>query len=88
MIGDGCCAFVSLSLGKKEPKNAKCSVDNAVLLVIISGILLTSVYLIFSDQIIAIFGGTVNKETFMHSKEYFFWITLGIPFYMFGQAMR
>ena len=88
MIGDGCCAFVSLSLGKKEPENAKRSVGNAVLLIIIAGILLTSIYLIFSNQIIAMFGGTVNNETFMHSKEYFFWITLGIPFYMFGQAMN
>lgn len=34
------------------------------------------------------FGGTVNEETFHHSKEYFFWITVGIPFYMFGQAMN
>lgn len=88
MIGDGCCAFVSLGLGKKESENAKRSVGNAVLLIIISGILLTVVYLVFSDQIIAMFGGTVNAETFMHSKEYFFWITLGIPFYMFGQAMN
>ena len=88
MIGDGCCAFVSLSLGKKEPENAKRSVGNAVLLIIIADILLTSVYLIFRDKIIAMFGGTVNNETFMHSKEYFFWITLGIPFYMFGQAMN
>ena len=88
MIGDGCCAFVSLSLGKKEPENANRSVGNSVLLIIIAGILLTSVYLIFSDKIIAMFGGTVNDETFMHSKEYFFWITLGIPFYMFGQAMN
>nr|WP_286335148.1 polysaccharide biosynthesis C-terminal domain-containing protein [Bacteroides caecimuris] len=34
----------------------------------------------------AMFGGTVNAETFRHSKEYFFYISLGIPFYMFGQA--
>jgi Na+-driven multidrug efflux pump len=34
------------------------------------------------------FGGTVNEKTFYHSKEYFFYITLGIPFYMFGQAMN
>lgn len=33
-------------------------------------------------------GGTVNAETFRHSKEYFFYISLGIPFYMFGQAMN
>ena len=34
------------------------------------------------------FGGTVNEETFRCSQEYFFYITLGIPFYMFGQAMN
>lgn len=34
------------------------------------------------------FGGTVNEETFHYSKEYFFWISIGIPFYMFGQAMN
>ena len=47
--------------------------------------MLTAVYLIFADRIIAMFGGTVNEETFRHSQEYFFYITLGIPFYMFGQ---
>lgn len=88
MIGDGCCAFVSISLGKRESDNARKSVGNAILLTVLSGVLLCAVYLLFSDQIIAMFGGTVNAETFHHSKEYFFYITLGIPFYMFGQAMN
>lgn len=42
----------------------------------------------FQPQIIAMFGGTVNEETFHYSKEYFFYISLGIPFYMFGQALN
>ena len=88
MIGDGCCAFVSISLGKKEQKMAKKSVGNSVVMILASSIVLTAVYLIFSEQIIAMFGGTVNSETFRHSKEYFFYISLGIPFYMFGQAMN
>lgn len=88
MIGDGCCAFVSLSLGKNNKDDAKRSMGNSVLFAVIASIVLTAVYLIFSNQIIAMFGGTVNEETFHHSKEYFFWITLGIPFYMFGQAMN
>lgn len=88
MIGDGCCAYVSLSLGKKEPASAKKSVGNSILLVIMSSIALCILYLVFSDQVIAMFGGTVNVETFRHSKEYFFYISLGIPFYMFGQAMN
>lgn len=88
MVGDGCCAFVSLSLGKNKPADAGRSMGNAIGLTVIASLVLTVLYLVFSDQIIAMFGGTVNEETFQHSKEYFFWITLGIPFYMFGQAMN
>lgn len=88
MIGDGCCAFVSLNLGRQQTDAAKKSVGNSIVMVIISGVLLCAIYLIFSDGIIAMFGGTVNAETFRHSKEYFFYISLGIPFYMFGQAMN
>ena len=88
MIGDGCCAFVSLSLGKGDPDTARKSVGSAVLMTIANSLILCAVYLIFSDAIIAMFGGTVNEETFRHSSEYFFYISLGIPFYMFGQAMN
>ena len=88
MIGDGCCAFVSICLGEKKPSDASLSMGNSIFMTIISSIVLMFVYLLFSNQIIAMFGGTVNSETFYHSQEYFFWITLGIPFYMFGQAMN
>ena len=88
MIGDGCCAFVSISLGMGEKSAAKRSVGNVVIMIIASSLILTAVYLIFQTQIIAMFGGTVNEETFYYSKEYFFYISLGIPFYMFGQAMN
>lgn len=88
MIGDGCCAYVSISLGKNQNEKAGSSVGNAVLLSVLLGVLLGAVYLIFSDPIITLFGGRVNQETFALSREYFFWITLGIPFYLFGQAMN
>ena len=88
MIGDGCCAFVSLSLGKKEPETARKSVGNAIIMVVVSSLILTVLYLIFMNQILSMFGGTVNAETFRHSREYFFYITLGVPFYMFGQALN
>ena len=45
-------------------------------------------YLCFQEALLTFFGGRVNEETFHHSKEYFFYITLGLPFYMFGQAMN
>ena len=88
MIGDGCCAFVSISLGAGKKDDAHKSIGSAVILCIICSVILTAVYLIFQEQILTMFGGRVNEETFRQAKEYFFWITVGIPFYMFGQAMN
>lgn len=88
MIGDGCCAFVSRALGENKKEKAEKSIGNAVFLCILSSIVITAVYLLGSDFILTAFGGRVNEETFLLSKEYFFWISLGIPFYMFGQAMN
>ena len=88
MIGDGCCAFVSISLGANRKEDAHRSVGSAIVLCVAASILLSVIYLLFSDSIIGAFGGRVNEETFRLSKEYFFYITLGIPFYMFGQAMN
>ena len=88
MIGDGCCAFVSLNLGMGETDRARKSVGSSVVMTVVSSLLLCTVYLIFSDGILAMFGGRVNEETFSLSKEYFFYISLGIPFYMFGQTMN
>ncbi len=88
MIGDGCCAFVGIHLGKGEGKSATKSVGNAVVMTVVSSLILMAVYLMFDDAIIAMFGGTVNEETYRYCKEYFFWISLGLPFYMFGQAMN
>lgn len=88
LIGDGCCAFVSISLGSSKKEDAHKSIGNAILLCIISSIAITAVYLIFMDPILEFFGGKVNEGTYTCAKEYFFWISLGIPFYMFGQAIN
>ena len=88
MIGDGCCAYVSICLGARNQKNAHKSIGSAVVLCVIGSVLVTAAYLLFSDGILTAFGGRVNEETFRQSQEYFFYITLGIPFYMFGQAMN
>ena len=88
MIGDGCCAFVSLSLGANKKDDAHRSIGSAVVLCIAASLVVTVIYLVFQEAILTMFGGRVNDETFHHSKEYFFYITLGVPFYMFGQAMN
>ena len=88
LIGDGCCSYVSISLGARDAKRAGHSVGSAVLLSALSGILLCILYFVFQTPLLTLFGGTVNEETFRQSKEYFTWISLGIPFYVFGQALN
>ena len=88
MIGDGCCAFVSISLGAGRKDDAHRSVGNAILLCLVSSVVLTIIYLLCMNPILTLFGGRVNEETFACAREYFFWIALGMPFYMFGQAMN
>ena len=88
MIGDGCCAFVSICLGENNQEDAHKSIGNSIVLCIVSSIVLTALYLIFMEPILTLFGGMVNEETYQCAQEYFFWISLGVPFYMFGQAMN
>lgn len=56
MIGDGCCAFVSLCLGRGDAGRARTSAGNAVTLSLLSGALLCAVYLLFARPLIALFG--------------------------------
>ena len=88
MIGDGCCAFVSIRLGAKKDAEAKRGVGTSFLWILCTSIILTAIYLLFSEPILTAFGARVNDETFTLSKEYLFWITLGVPFYMFGQGLN
>ncbi len=51
MIGDGCCAFVSISLGENRAENASKSVGNAITVSVVSSMALTAIFLIFADPI-------------------------------------
>lgn len=88
MIGDGCSTFLSMSLGAGKTGQARKSVGSAVTVLIGSGILLSAVFLLLKEPLITFFGARVNEQTFQLASEYFFWIVLGFPFYMFGQGMN
>lgn len=88
MLGDGCCAFVSLSLGAKRSDDAHRGVGTSILALVAASFVLTAIYLAWMKPILELFGARVNEETFRLSREYFFYIALGVPFYMFGQALN
>ncbi len=88
IIGDGACAFISMSLGARNNKNAADTVGSAALLSLSAGILTAIIYFVFREELLTFFGGRVNSEVFKFALEYFTYIILGIPFYVFGQAMN
>lgn len=88
MIGDGCCALVSLSLGSGEKAKASSSVGNSIVISLGASILLTALYLVFQHPLLCLFGANVNPETYAMARQYFFYICLGLPFYMFGQTLN
>lgn len=90
MIGDGACSFVSISLGRRDADSAHRTVGNAVVLTVASGLVIMAVYLIFQAPILRLFGATneVSQLTRDYARDYFLWIAVGIPFYVFGQAMN
>ena len=86
MLGDGCAAFLSLCQGKKDLKSANKSVGNAVLLLTISGLVMTALFAIFKVQILNAFGATENN--FAYANEYFDYIIIGIPFFVLGNGLN
>lgn len=58
MIGDGCCAFVSISFGSGAHDDAHRSIGCSVILCIIVSLVVTAAYLVFDDPILTMFDGS------------------------------
>ena len=86
LIGDACAAFLSLSLGKSDSESAHKSVGSAIVLSIGVSLLLVVLFLAGQETILQAFGATENNIEY--AREYFFIIVLGIPFYVFTNAMN
>lgn len=86
MIGDGACSYVSICFGKNQPENANRAVGSAVTLSVCIGVLVAALYAVFQTPLLYLFGAT--EANFAYAKEYFTYITIGIPIYVFGQAVN
>ncbi len=86
MIGDGCAAFLSLCQGKGDSEQAHRSVGNSITVIVVIGLLLTLLFACFKEQILWGFGATENNIEY--AREYFRYLIIGIPFYMFGNAIN
>ena len=86
MIGDGACSYVSICFGKNRQEDANRAVGSAVTLSVLVGVLVTVFYAVFQTPILLLFGAT--EANLAYAKEYFTYITIGIPIYVFGQAIN
>ncbi len=86
LIGDGAAANLSLCLGKKDKQSASKGVGNSVILVAILSIIFLAVGLVFQDGLLKLFG--VTTDSYQYAKDYMFYITLGLPFFMMGNALN
>ena len=86
MIGDGACSYVSICFGKGQAENANRAVGSAVTLSVLVGVVVAALYGVFQTPILGMFGAT--EANFAYAKEYFTYIMIGIPIYVFGQSIN
>lgn len=86
LLGDGCAAYLSICQGRGDKDSAHKCVGNTVVLSLVLGVGMMVLFLIFREQILWGFGATENNIAY--AREYLFYIALGIPAYVFGNAMN
>ena len=84
MIGDGGAAYLSLKLGEGDIASAKRGVGNAIVMVVVVSIVLASVFLIFIDPILTLFGATDTLREYALGTI----IGVGLPFMMIPGAVN
>lgn len=88
LVGDGCAALFSISLGSKDKKTSNKCVGNAFILVISLSIILSLLGFLFMNPILNLLGiGGYNLECQRFAKEYLTIILMGVPFYMFSSGI-
>ncbi len=89
LVGDGAAALFNLSLGAKNKEKANKSIGTGLILLIIISVILTILGLVFSKQILRIFGGNPDEvQCYQYAKDYLRIICYGLPFYIIGQGLN
>ena len=86
LVGDGCAAYLSICQGRKDAENAHKCVGNAVTTIVLSSLVLTALFMLGRETILAAFGAT--EANIAYAREYFIFIVPGIPAFMFANALN
>lgn len=86
MIGDGCAAYLSICQGMNDKERSHKSVGNAVVIAVAVGIIFTILLAVWKGNFLTAFGAT--QSNLAYAEEYFNYIIVGIPFFVFGNCMN
>lgn len=85
LLGDGCAAYVSLSLGRRQQTEADAAVGHTVTLLLVSGLALAALSALFAPQLVWLLGTT--ETAYAQSVAYLRTIAFGIPFQLLCPAL-
>ncbi|MCK5862887.1 MAG: MATE family efflux transporter, partial [Candidatus Hydrogenedentes bacterium] len=86
LIGVGASAQISLSLGRKDTENAQKILGNAVVLVFIISVVVTSIGFLIKTPMLRLFGA--NDTTLYYADSYLNYILWGVVVHQFGFSMN
>lgn len=86
LVGDGCAALLSLSLGRGDRETGGRCIGNGLAATIFLGLLLTVAGFVWEDPILRLFG--VTDGCYAYAREYMTVILIGMPFYVFASAVN
>ena len=78
LIGVGATSLISIRLGQKKPEEAEKVAGNAVVLLVVLPVLLTIIYLVFTDPILLFFGA--SNEALPYARDFVHIVMLGSAF--------
>lgn len=82
MFGDGTAAFLSICQGRKDTKRSHHAVGGSILVTLLISVVLVVLGLLFSDQVLAMFGA--SEGNIIYARQYFYIILAFFPIYMLG----
>ena len=85
LLGDGCAAYVSLALGRRQQAEADAAVGQTVTLLLVSGIMLAALSALLAPQLVWLLGTT--ETAYAQSVAYLRTIAVGIPFQLLCPAL-
>src|SRR5574344_1192772 len=88
LVGDGCAALYSISLGTKDKEKSDKAVGNAIISIIVGSLILVFIGIILKRAIFNVLGvNGYSSECQDFTSIYYNIILIGMPFYMFSSAM-